>query len=286
MTLRKRRSEKPLPSGGGGVTPFFDPLGWDPHIGIDVALGLLGWTCEKAAGGTAAEALARLEAASVTGPVVVGPVEMGLLLHQPGSGKAMDADHWVVVNGVSDGVVRFHDPHGHPFATLPAHDFLAAWNWQSPTYPAEPYVMRWNFTRAGDVDPVTAVRGSLPAAARWLGGPQDDGQASLSEAGASLGGAAAAERLADVTEAGLARWQVDHLVWFAIRVGARRLSDASAWLGTIGLPAAAAIAWEQAELVGGLQHSFVSGDNAAAAASLRRLAPTYERLREEIAAHL
>ncbi len=29
----------------GGITPFFDPLGWDPGIGLDAAIALLGWTC-------------------------------------------------------------------------------------------------------------------------------------------------------------------------------------------------------------------------------------------------
>lgn len=43
------------------------------------------------------------------GPAAPGPVELGLLLHHPGSGSALGSDHYVVVTGVEDGLVRFHD---------------------------------------------------------------------------------------------------------------------------------------------------------------------------------
>src|SRR5438445_12535859 len=35
----------------GGVTPFFDPLGWDPGIGLDAAIDLLGGRAGKARAG-------------------------------------------------------------------------------------------------------------------------------------------------------------------------------------------------------------------------------------------
>ncbi len=48
----------------GGVTPFFDPLGWDPGVGLDAAIDLLGWTCRHSAAGSDADASARLREAS------------------------------------------------------------------------------------------------------------------------------------------------------------------------------------------------------------------------------
>ena len=91
----------------------------------------------------------------------------------------------------------------------------------------------------------------------------------------SLGGAAALERLAEITEAGLEPGQHDHLAYFAIRVGARRLADAAACLEFIGQDMAAGIAGEQARAVGALQHPLVTGDRATVAMLLRRLAPMY-----------
>lgn len=76
------------------------------------------------------------------------------------------------------------------------------------------------------------------------------------------------------------------LAHFAIRVGARRLSDAAHCLDSLGLPGAASVAAGQARLVGALQHPMVTGDDRVAADGLRRPAPAYEQLRTALASHL
>lgn len=259
--------------------PFFDPPGWDPGIGLDAAIGLLGWSCELSSGGSAAEAIGRLQAASTAGPVLVGPVEFGLLLHHPGSGAAIGSDHFVVVTAVEDDMVRFHDPHGHPHATLPASAFAAAWKAETIGYHPDPYTMRASFRAASHVELPAALHRSLPAAVRWLatGGPA---------ASATLAGSAACQHLADLARAGLQPWQRDHLGYFAIRVGARRLADAATWLACIGATTAAQIADGQARLVGALQYPLVTDDRPAMTRILRQLAPTYEHLHTALATHI
>ncbi|GAA3987018.1 hypothetical protein GCM10023085_81350 [Actinomadura viridis] len=261
-----------------GHTPFFDPLGWDPVIGLDAATELLGWTSERSGGGTPDEAAGRLRRAAPAAPLLVGPVELGLLLHRPGSGTAFGADHFVVVIGVEKETVLFHDPQGHPYATLPIEDFLTAWRADSIGYPTEPYTMRGDFRRVRRCGAHSALRASLVAARRRLA------VQSIEESG-SLGGAAAAERLAELVEEGLRPWQHEHLVRFAVRVGARRLADASVLLARIGEREAARIAEHQARLVGALQHPLVNGDRAVAAGTLRTLAPTYERMARALGDH-
>ncbi|MFC7593054.1 hypothetical protein ACFQYP_62125 [Nonomuraea antimicrobica] len=116
----------------GGAEPYFDPYGWDPELGLDAAVELLGWGCERTHGGTPEEALERLRAAP--GPALAGPVDMALLPYLSG----VSGDHYVVVLAVEDGTVVVHDPHGHPYATLPAAAFLAAWRgrrWPTSTRP-------------------------------------------------------------------------------------------------------------------------------------------------------
>lgn len=172
--------------------PLFDPYGWDPDLGLDAAVSLLGLRCERTAGGTAEEAGERLRAAAARGPVLVGPVDMGLLLHQPGTPTGDDgADHYVVVLEADDGTVLFHDPHGHPYATLPVADFLAAWEAKTIDYTAAPYVMRTGFVRERQVTPEEALRRSLPDARRWLAGRDD-----LPVPPGTLGGAAGLAALA------------------------------------------------------------------------------------------
>jgi hypothetical protein len=79
---------------GGGPT-WLDPLGRSHDTGLDMALDLLGWTCDRGSGGSAADAV-------------------------PGSGEVLDSDHHVVVTAVADGVVHSHGPPEFPFATLPS----------------------------------------------------------------------------------------------------------------------------------------------------------------------
>jgi hypothetical protein len=247
---------------GGGLA-WFDPLGWDPNQGFDTAIDLLGWTCERASGGSAADAVGRLRAAD--GPVFVGPVEFGLLLHHPGSGQVIGSDHFMVVTAVRDGVVHFHDPDGFPYATLPVDEFVAAWESVTFEYTAEPFTMRSRFRRVREVAVTDALRASLPAARRLL---NPDGESP----------GAAVERFAGLVAAGLTPRHEAHLVHFAVRVGARRLADAAMWLARLGLDDAAAVAERQARLVGELQYPLVRGDRQRVIELLGRLAPTYAEL--------
>lgn len=264
-----------------GMRPFFNPPGWDPAIGLDAAIELLGWTCVRASAGSEAEAAALLREARADRPLLAGPLEFGLLLYQPGSGTAIGSDHYVVVTGTENDMVRLHDPHGHPYATLPITDFITAWRAvpaaESISYIAEPFTAWTGFRRVQDTGEATALRQALPMAARWLA---EDAERPAPPG--SLGGAAALERLSDIAEAGLERWQHDHLAYFAIRVGARRLADAAACLESIGQDKAAAIADEQAHVIGALQHPVMTGDRADVARLLRKLAPMYEQLRASL----
>ncbi|MCD0446920.1 hypothetical protein LO763_25190 [Glycomyces sp. A-F 0318] len=260
-----------------GNTPFFDPAGWDGDIGLDAACAALGWECVRESGGTPEAAADRLRAAGPADPLLVGPVEMGLLTHAPNRGTPFGADHFVVVLGVEGGLVRFHDPAGFPFATVPVGQFLEAWRTDTLLY-GESYTSRRGFVRVREAAAVEAVRASAPAWTAWLRGehgfPVTEG---------TLANREAAERLAAMVEKGLDEGMRNQLVQFAVQVGARRLNDAGACLAAAGADEASAIAARQARLVGGLQYDLVNGRAAGAAAALRELGPTYEALSLELA---
>ncbi|MFF5922477.1 hypothetical protein ACFY8C_29695 [Streptomyces flavochromogenes] len=256
-----------------GSLPLFDPYGWDPEVGLDAAIALLGWTCERSDGGTPAEALERLRTACSRGPVLVGPVDMGLLLYQPGTPHSDGGDHYVVVLSADQNGVELHDPHGHPYATLPTQAFLSAWEAKGVSYIDAPFVLRTAFVRHRRVTPIDALRQSLPGARRWLAGRDD-----LPMPPGSLGGAAAVETLADIVAQGTPPATRTLLTAFGVRVGARRLNDAAACLEELGLSHAASIAQSQARILGSLQYPLVHGDDQTAAERLRHLAPTYPQL--------
>ncbi|MGW0520443.1 hypothetical protein [Crossiella sp. NPDC003009] len=254
-----------------GRTPYFDPYGWHPELGVADAVAALGWRCEHHSGGSEREALDRLLAAGK--PVLAGPVDMGLLAYQTGGG----GDHYVLVLAATEEEVLLHDPHGHPYATLPTKAFLAAWRAEAVEYVDVPFGMRTGFVRERVVDPVVALRESLPRAVRWL-----SGQAEVTVPPGSLGGAAALLRLAELAGRGLEPEVRDLLAHFAIRLGARRLVDAATCLDLLGMTRAATAAVELARGVGGLQHAVVTGENAVLAQRLGALAPKYERWLEAL----
>lgn len=257
----------------GGRLPLFDPYGWDDR-GIDDAIALLGWTCRRQGADDGEQALAMLQEAVKTGPVLAGPLEMGLLRHVPGMTGPIGSDHFVAVLEADDALVRFHDPYGSPYATLPTQDFLAAWRADAITfYHAEPYTMRGDFQQVREITTEAALRAALPGAVAWLRGRDD-----LAVPPGTIGGAAAVHRLADLVTDGLDPETHDHLTHFAIRVGARRLTDAATALTSLGHDEATVIATQQARLFGSLQHDLVNGHTESAAQTLQQLAPTYDQL--------
>ncbi|MBA8906119.1 hypothetical protein [Aminobacter ciceronei] len=257
----------------GGTLPFFDPYGWDPEKGFEVALSALGWTSDVTQGGEAEEALARLKAALAAGPVWIGPVEMGHLRHQPRMRGPIEADHYVVALEVDDESILMHDPQGYPYARLPLADFMAAWSAKTLIY-GTPYTMRTAFRRTADVAEVDMIRASIPSAIRWLSMAGEHDMPT-----GSSGNAAAAEALARLIERGCGDDLRSHMIHFAVQAGARRATDAATCLERAGYVEAARIAGRQARLIGALQYPLVAGKDGEAAASLRELAPTYDMLR-------
>jgi hypothetical protein len=258
----------------GGSLVFFDAYGWDPEQGFDQALAAIGWTSTATSGGDARD---RLASAAEKGPVWAGPLEMGHLRHQPEMTGPIGADHFVVVLDVNDERVLVHDPHGYPYAEVPVEDFLLAWRAETVSY-GQPYTMRTDFVKVAEVADADAIRATIPAAIELL-----EMRAGTEMPPGSLGNGAAADRVAELVEAGAGDGLREHLIYFAIRVGARRLSDTADCLLLAGYPEAARIATTQARLVGSMQHPMVTRDLGKAAAALRELAPTYDKLRAALA---
>lgn len=238
---------------------WFDPPGWQPDLGLDRAIELLGWTCERTSGGSADEALARLCASC---PALVGPVDIGLLTHQPWSpGKAVGGDHWVVVVEVTDDSVVFHDPDGFPYATLPIQQFLEAWRADEITSVEGSYILRTGFERRHQVSVEDALRASLPYARDWL---SRDSQQAVEKMAAQLAAEDDAVR--------------GHLAGLAGPSGVRRLNDASIWLAAIGETEAATVAANLSRELGSLQFALTSRQFPRAAEILANLAPGYPKL--------
>ena len=87
----------------GGKHPFFDPYGWDPVKGIDMAVKAAGSECTLEIGHDANDALGKLRQALKNNEAVfVGPLDMGQLRYHPASKDLAGADHFLVVLGVTE----------------------------------------------------------------------------------------------------------------------------------------------------------------------------------------
>jgi hypothetical protein len=193
------------------------------------------------------------------------------------NGYPIGSDHFVIVLDADEELVRFHDPQGVPYATLPTDHFLAAWRAETIDYPHVPYTLRHDFRRVRPVTVTDALRSAVPGWVGWLNGRTD-----LAAPPGSLPGGQGVRALATMVHDGLSSDIHNHLVFFAIRCGARRQSDAAAVLTHLGHDRAARIANQQARLIGSLQYDIVHSRTEAAVRTLEELAPTYDALADAL----
>jgi hypothetical protein len=252
---------------------FFDPYGWDPLQSFNAALHAMGWRCTEIIGKDEQDALRSLKAGLQNGPAFVGPMEMGLLRHQPNARGATGADHYVVVLSVDNDVVEMHDPHGHPFATLPVNEFLAAWKTDSLGY-GKSYTMRTDFRQVEELSEEEVIRRSIPSALKHIsttnGGDMPPGSTANEDA---------TKWLIRKIEVGLPPGMRPSLAYFAIQVGARRSIDAATCLRRVGYTDAAAVMGEIARTIGSLQYPLTHKHDEAAVLILHKLGPLYKKLK-------
>ena len=222
--------------------------------------------------------MARLREASGSRPLLAGPVEFGLLLHHPGSGTAIGSDdhrggvYLVLRTASCASTIR----HGAPVRDLADGRLHRGMAGRLDRLRHRAVRGRAGFQRVRDVDDATALRRALPMAARWLAGDMD-----LPVPPGSLGGAAALERLAELSETGLEPLAAQPPLATSRSASApARLADAAKPASRLSARTrAAGIADEQARPIGALQHPVGTDDRITAGRLLlRRLAPTYEQL--------
>lgn len=239
--------------------------------GLDQALTLLDWSCDRETFTSADEAFERLGALCADGPVFVGPLEMGLLLHQPGSDRPIGADHFVVVLDVGADGLTMHDPQGHPCAWLPRDAFAAAWGSDTIGYGTGRFPLRCNFRRVSGRTQEDAVRDLVPLAHRWARGDHGTGEQTVD----------VLRDLADRAELGLGVPALPVLQSVSLRLGARRRVDAAGEL--YAWPEIASVLDHQARALGHAQYAAVREDGPVLASTFRQVADLHEDLVQALA---
>lgn len=128
---------------------FFD--NGEPDVSISNCLRILGFAWEDffVEGPTTdlAEVRDHLARMLESGPVVAGPLDMGLLTYNPNYQGLGGVDHFVCVLGLDDTRVHLHDPAGFPCMSMDFEEFAKAWEARAISYKRGAFSMWGGFTR-------------------------------------------------------------------------------------------------------------------------------------------
>lgn len=206
-----------------GPLPFFDAPASSPEKGVTQALMALGFSFEhysvaQESDPAGAQSLRQLKSWLAHGPVIVGPVDMGLLLYNPNHPYLGGSDHYVLVYEVSDEEVLLHDPAGFPYVSMRTEAFVKAWQAESIGYRQGAYGMWGCIRRTATPSTEELFRMTDRRVAeqyRWK----------QSQAEAEKLGAGTFRALAAMDAGSLPPYLRNHLLYFAFPVSARRCED-------------------------------------------------------------
>lgn len=250
-----------------GRLPFFDAKCSTPAKGVSQALGTLGYSfvhrCDDG------EPLAELNALLAHGPVIAGPLDMGMLVYNPNHAYVAGSDHYVLVYAVEEDVVCLHDPDGFPHAVISHADFLAAWKAESIGYRTGAYSMWGRLERQTEPTADELFRATDRQIAALLReererfGPAEVGPGML-------------RQFADEAKAALSPPLRGHLAFFAFPVSTRRCEDFARFYAPYD-PARSTIKREQSRCYGRAQAQLMAKDYAGLSRTLHNLADLEER---------
>lgn len=133
--------------GFGAVWEESEKVAWfngklTPDEGVDNALKLLGLTVvENSIRADGSNAIEVLKEEIWNGPVIVGPLDMGMLTYNPNHANLLGCDHYVLAYAIDEQFLYLHDPAGFPHVTLPIHLLSEAWRAEHVQWKRKPYQM-------------------------------------------------------------------------------------------------------------------------------------------------
>jgi hypothetical protein len=262
-----------------GVMFFSDPNGL-PDGGIARAMEILGFAFETWSGeGRDAAPFDRLASALEGGPVMIGPLDMGHLRYHPQWEWLGGADHYVLVTAIGDRQVRIHDPDGLPCVTLPFDELELAWRAERIAYRSNPF-RAWHAPRRVESPSDTEIR---ERAMRWFRERMEGAPRSGEVSGMNWGAAAIRACAADLLAGTAAPQLHGFLVFFALKLGARRALDYANFFDPIDGSLAAAKR-EQADAFGLAHCAAMRKEWAKLGELLEQLARIETRIRDRLLA--
>ncbi|QKG83832.1 hypothetical protein GXN76_04640 [Kroppenstedtia pulmonis] len=216
---------------GGEFLFFSQPVG-APDIGLTRAFHTLGFDVKE---GSLPEGsnfpLEELRETLLQGPAILGPLDMGFLTYLPNHPYAAGSDHYVLALALKKEEVVIHDPAGCPWITLPCKQLEKAWRAERIQYRRGVF-RYWT-------QPVRIAKPSQEEIRRIACSQfQEDYRNSLAlarEQGSPVGAEAIREAADRLESTGWIEGQWEHLVHFALPLGAKRAMDYGAFFAGMDL---------------------------------------------------
>lgn len=200
---------------------FFGEL-TSPDKGISQALGLLGFTFEEAAAETPDRApYDRLQELLDEGPAVLGRLDMVHLSYNPMRPRHPGVDHYVLAYEMTGDKIYLHDPAGFAHVFIDREQLTQAWKAEAVGYRCGYYRYWAAPRRSARLSAEKTYDHAIGVFQRLY--KQAEQRAAT---GNRLIGRDALLALADIVERGfLGDSQRDHLIYFALPLGAKRALD-------------------------------------------------------------
>ena len=249
---------------------FFSPFVVAPDEGLSRSLNILGFNVDNGSF-EAGSALAGLRELLKSGPVVIGPADMGHMTYNPG--RAAGADHFVLVYAADADEFLIHDPYGYPNVRLVASELLEAWRAEAIGYKKKAF-QYWHAPKRSNRPDEEQVRAGVWEFFREMYAKI----AKLKRESSPLLGAEAISRVADSLAAGsLAEPNEQFLTGFQLPLAAKRANDYAAFFAPSHLEFAEC-KFELATSFGRAHSRLVAGDKVAASKALQHIADLEERV--------
>ncbi len=254
--------------------PYFFPshAEVDPHSGLTRALTTLGWTCNIWQGDDAESALDALKESLRTGPVLLGPLDLGYLSYDPNRTLKRGGDHYIVVLKIEGGRVQVHDPQFYPLAVLPVDELMRAWKYTNMGYVTCAYTLRGCFRKERPVSTDDMLVETLKNAQELIH--------SKAEGPVLFGGSEAYLLAAEVIQNRPSRFFRFLLTQFSLPLGGSRCLDAADFLKSVGQMESAEWMVKKAETYGLAQYYATQKNWKRTEELFKQLAEIEERISE------
>ncbi len=207
---------------GSPSLPFFSSAFGDPDSGISAALTNLGFAYDRSyiaevTKSSQQDAFKELSSMLESGSVIAGPVDMGLLKHNPIHGDLGGVDHFVLIYKMTDEGVFFHDPAGFPYVNMSVEAFGESWKAEHIYYKKGAYSMWGNINRTTTPSSEEIYKKTNERIVELL---KEEYTEQEKFGGSSI------RRLVNILEEGVVPpYMENHLKFFSFQLGARRCSD-------------------------------------------------------------